>query len=379
MEIIYTKPTITRDKSGSFILSVRVNKVRYKERVNKKNKSEDEQQKDANATVAVWMEMLEGGLSPFSDEDKKVYLKLNGKITVSEVLQEYYSKISISKSSIAAYRTKLNVLEKLYGNTFIDGVTTHQLNNILREKVNNGSYSQKTLGDAMKTYNSFFTYALSAGYIKTNPASDISKTIKSDKDVGERNNPFEDDDFAVIMEKLKSLNNQSLYYFCCFLYHACMRPEEIRNIRIKDIDLKRKKITVQSSVAKNNKKQDVPIYPSLLKIINLMDIGNASKNDYLFSHFCVGNIQPYYGDKYVGDYFFGRWFRSILKELGLYEDKGHSIYCFKHTSAIHKLNEGYTVAEISKLCRHSNIDVTLQYLAKISKVTPIDHLESREI
>jgi hypothetical protein len=65
---------------------------------------------------------------------------------------------------------------------------------------------------------------------------------------------------------------------------------------------------------------------------------------------------------------------QVLKKLNLHE-KGYTLYGFKHTSNIQRLNNGWTPAEIMKANRHTDIKSTLEYLKKITNQTDISKKE----
>src|SRR5690606_31790073 len=119
-----------------------------------------------------------------------------------------------------------------------------------------------------------------------------------------------------------------LYYNINFIYHACLRPNEIQQLKVGDVDIKNRRIRVKASVAKSNKLDYVPIYEPLMEIINLMKIDEADKNDYLFSRDSKNVKKSIYGQFKHRNDFFADWFRQVLKDLDLYEGTGYSIYCF---------------------------------------------------
>lgn len=377
-QLKYTVPTITVDKAGKYIVSVRVNGERFKKRIPSLGVTEQEQQDNAEVLKLIWVEMLQNNLSPFVDEDKAKYLKLHQKITLNEAIQEYKLNFFGSKETLKAYMYKLQHIVNVHGDDELIKIKKSDLEKIIKQKIKDGSYSQKTLVQAKKTYSIFFRWCVGAGHIKENPAFKL-ENIKSEKDIQEVLNPFEEADFDKIMTYVKALENPSLYYFINFIYHACIRPKEIRLLQVSDVDLVAKRIRVRASIAKNNKLAYVPLYPQLEEILIKMGIEEADENDYLFSIDCKNINKKIMGAKMSREDFFADWFRAVLKDLELYDGKGYSIYCFKHTSNIHKVDAGWKTSQLQKLNRHSTIDQTLTYLSKIRKITEIDNLESRTL
>lgn len=372
----YTKPKLS-GKPDTYVVSVYVNGVQYKKRVSKKF-TPKEQKLYAEALMKKWLEMLDSDLSPFDNEDKKKLLKLNQKITLNEAIQEYKSQFFGSTETLKAYMYKLQHVVNVHGDDELISIKKSDLEKIVKDKIKDGSYSQNTLIQARKTYSIFFRWCVGAGHLKESPAYQMEK-VKSEKDIKDFLNPFEEVDFDKIMGYVKKLENPSLYYFINFIYHACIRPKEIRLLQVNDVDLVAKRIRVRASIAKNNKLAYVPLYPQLEDILIKMGIEEADENDYLFSIDCKNVNKKIMGSKMSREDFFADWFRAVLKKLELYDGKGYSIYCFKHTSNIHKVDAGWKTSQLQKLNRHSTIDQTLQYLSKIRKITEIDNLESRTL
>ena len=63
-------------------------------------------------------------------------------------------------------------------------------------------------------------------------------------------------------------------------------------------------------------------------------------------------------------------FKKALKILNL-DNKGYTLYSFKHFSNLQRFHAGWTIAEIMKANRHSSITMTETYLKNINKVTDI--------
>lgn len=96
-----------------------------------------------------------------------------------------------------------------------------------------------------------------------------------------------------------------------------------------------------------------------------LNLSNLNKNFYLTStsdtiigEISIGNNKPY------------KQFKKALKILNL-DNKGYTLYSFKHFSNLQRFHAGWTIAEIMKANRHSSITMTETYLKNINKVTDI--------
>ncbi|RFS16833.1 tyrosine-type recombinase/integrase [Emticicia sp. C21] len=63
------------------------------------------------------------------------------------------------------------------------------------------------------------------------------------------------------------VNNQPLYLFTRFIFYSFIRPKELLNLQVKDIDLTTRTIKVKSDVSKNKRTETVPILKPLLSLI----------------------------------------------------------------------------------------------------------------
>ncbi|WP_313511598.1 site-specific integrase [Sphingobacterium sp.] len=371
----YTEPKLT-GKPDSYVVHISIDGVQYKKRVSKKF-THKEQKIYAETLQKKWVELLKKDINPFSNDDKKIHYKIDEKITFSEAYKEFQDDFIGNKGTLKSYRYKLNLIDGKYGDYSLENITTFDLENLIKDKIRSKAYNQATVNQAKKSFNIFFNWCVNRGYLQENPSMKMGKLI-SDIDSKERFNPFEESDFKMIMDRLRQEPNPALYYNVNFIYHACIRSGEIQNLKVKDIDLRNNVIKIRASVSKNNTAGIVPIYPALLDIIKKMEIEGKDPEYYIFSRDSKNPKKPIVGQFKHRDDFFGDWFREVLKDLDLYEDKGYSIYCFKHTSNVHKADT-WKPSELQKLNRHSSIEQTLTYLAKIRKVTEISHLESRSI
>ncbi len=376
MKYKFTTPKLT-GKPDAYVLHISVDGTQYKKRISKKF-TPKQQKEYAEKLGAKWIELLSKDINPFDIEDKKKHFKITEKITFNEAYKMFQADFIGSPNTLNAYKYKLQDIDNLFGGVHLENVKSDDIENLLKGKIKDGSYAQSTVNQAKKSYTVFFNYCLKKGLIDKSPIVEVPK-LKSDKDVDERLNPINDTDFTIIMKKVKELENPNLYYFVNFIYHGCIRPNELRNLKVKDIDFVHKRIKIRASVAKSNKLDYVPIYPALMDIINQMNLKEAEDEDYVFSIDSKSLKKTVYGNRQHRKDFFADWFRAVLKELKLHDNTGYSIYCVKHTSNIHKVNDSWKPAELQKLNRHSSIDQTLAYLAKITKVTEIDNKTSRTI
>lgn len=325
---------------------------------------------DINNTKRYWLEMLENGLNPLDIESEKTLLKISGKLTVSEVLDNFYLDRRVTPKTLSGYKKHLEDFSIQFGNTLIEEIINKNIEDLLKKKVDNNVYSQSSLLQAKKTFTTFFNYCVEHKYLKSTPLS-ISKSLKSQKDVDDKHVPFSESDFINILQELKKPENKLIFQFVYFIYAIHLRPKEIRLLKREDIDLENNVITVKASVAKNSKREILPIYPSLIKIIDGMELDKLNDDDYVFAFEYSNGKRTKIGASYMSDNFRNR----ILKPLNLHLNKGYTLYSFKAKGNLDKLDKhGWSLPQLQRANRHSNIAQTLTYLKNIGKITEIDNL-----
>jgi hypothetical protein len=92
----------------------------------------------------------------------------------------------------------------------------------------------------------------------------------------------------------------------------------------------------------------------------------TSTSENIIGSVSLGSNKPY------------KQFKKALISLNLNE-KGYTLYSFKHFSNLQRFQAGWTVAEIMKANRHSSITMTEVYLRNLNKITDISKKEVPKI
>jgi len=330
---------------------------------------------DINNIKRFWTEMLENGLNPLDLESEKTLLKLSGKLTVSDVLDNFYLDRRVTPKTLTGYKNHLSDFSIQFGNTLIENIINKNIEDLLKNKLDNNVYSQSSFLQAKKTFTTFFNYCVENKYLKNSPLN-ISKNLKSQKDVDDKHVPFSESHFITILEELKKPENKFIFQFVNFIYTVHLRPKEIRFLKKEDIDLEKNVITVKASVAKNSKREILPLYSSLKRIIEGMGLDKISDDDYVFAFEYSNGKRTKIGATYMSTAFRNK----ILKPLNLHLNKGYTLYSFKAKGNLDKLDKhGWSLPQLQRCNRHSNIAQTLTYLKNIGKITEIDNLEITDL
>lgn len=166
-----------------------------------------------------------------------------------------------------------------------------------------------------------------------------------------------------------------LYTFIKFVMYGFMRPVEVTRIRIKDINLQRNIIQVQS---KTEATATIYITSQLKETIVDMNLDQYNKNDFLFTKNFKPGIWETTTEKSKPNFFTNR-FKKIKKALGY--GPLYGIYSFRHSAAIDLftsyIKKGLTDLEarhkMMPITRHKSIDSLNKYLRGIGASLPKDY------
>lgn len=185
-------------------------------------------------------------------------------------------------------------------------------------------------------------------YIRENPIEDIKMIRESEK--------LRDAMTAEDLSRLRvycERHNPSFLLACMMEYYTFIRPDELRHVKIGDIDIKHQSITVYAEAAKNRKTQSVAINDRLLLMMVNLHIFDYPSGYYLFGQ----DMQPGEEQVYVNR-FRVEW-KKVREALNFPES--YQFYSLKDSGIRDLANaEGIVVARDQ--ARHSDVAVTNRYL-----------------
>lgn len=204
--------------------------------------------------------------------------------------------------------------------------------------------------------------------IEYNPAHKIKLLPVIDS---EANIPATPEQHKIIKECLET-KHPHFYIYVATIYHCGIRPKEILDIRLSDIDLVSKRITLKAEHTKTNKKRIVPINNHLLKLFSTMDVGLYPKDFYLFGSYRT----PGAGNKgkfidfipapthIKRDTATKRWKRIVKDGLGI----DVNLYSNKHKGANDKIIAGIDLDTLRELYGHTSDLMTMRYAKQVKEV-----------
>lgn len=157
------------------------------------------------------------------------------------------------------------------------------------------------------------------------------------------------------LKKLMLKEDPQLWLFCQFQFYCYIRPGELRQLRVGDILWDTMEIRIPGSVAKNRKTQNAVI-PDIFVPDVEREYLMADQDAYLFPS------RRYPGDP-VGANNMGDRHRKMMKAFKF--PSGFALYSWKHTGAVTAIRAGVGVKELMILMRHSSLEETDRYLARL--------------
>ena len=208
--------------------------------------------------------------------------------------------------------------------------------------------SPRTRNNHVEYLSIFCNFLLQRGVLGENPVKSVARLkLPSKKRVA-----FPLEIKAKINQYFETLSN-GFPAVCMTTYFCFIRNSELKNLRVKDVDLKNASIFLSKDFSKNKKDEIVTIPDNFMNQITI-HIGNANLDDYVFSanNFLVGKtIMPV---RKIGS----AWdkLRNKLKLESKYQ-----FYGFKDTGIQDLLNSGMPAIKVRDQARHSEIAITEIY------------------
>jgi len=260
--------------------------------------------------------------------------------TLNQIFDEYieYKKNSISEDHYTGTKYSYDAhLREEIGNLKINNITTRKIQNIVNNLLNKGK-APRTVKTVKDILSPVFEYGKKNDYCEINPAKDI-EIPKFDN---QRYFTIEDENAQKLYNIIINYQIPAIKGIFIFLLHG-RRKSEVLNLKWENINITQKLYYLEDWQNKSRKKQAFPL--SDLQIQVLDEIG-IYKNGYVF---LKENGEPYKDIRH-------HW-NKITKELGI-KIRLHDL---RHLIGFIAVNEGVSLAAISKTLGHSNMQITERY------------------
>lgn len=260
--------------------------------------------------------------------------------TLNQIFDEYieYKKNSISKDHYTGTKYSYDAhLREEIGDLKINNITTKKIQNIVNTLLNKGK-APRTVKTVKDILSPIFEYSKKNDYCEINPAKDV-EIPKFDN---QRYFTIEDENAQKLYNIIINYQNPAIKGIFIFLLHG-RRKSEVLNLKWENINISQKLYYLEDWQNKSRKKQAFPL--SELQIQVLEEIG-IQKNGYIF---LKEDGEPYKDIRH-------HW-NKITKEL----EVKIRLHDLRHLIGFIAVNEGVSLAAISKTLGHSNMQITERY------------------
>ncbi|RIV19707.1 hypothetical protein DYU11_22525 [Fibrisoma montanum] len=333
-------------------------------------KTKSERTDYANELIRGITEDLEAGYNPFQLQNEQ---QLTGLDNLQQAVPVYLAHVkrTLGPKTHTGYKSTIGALLAWAEKTSLHLKPFKLLKAADVQKY--FDYSLETKGWAASTFNSeltvtraFFTWLVDKEVISFNPA----KRVKRLRETVNSHTAYNDELIQKVTDYLKQSDtptHKQLYQFVQFLYYTCLRPKELRSLKVGDIRLATATILVGGDRAKGKRSEPVDISPGLEELIRQMDLIGKPADWYVFGNAGKGVPGNYFvpgpGPKPVGVNHFSDLYRDIMDELKV--AKEYTLYGWKHTRNVHLWMETKDLMRIMRHNRHTDPKVTMRYLRSL--------------
>ena len=289
----------------------------------------------------------------FAFTQKLPYISDRAKITIKGHLKRFLSWLETKELD----QIDIKSLKRKEVSTFLNSLKKYDKHH----KLTDLPVSAKTRNGYRTSLSLLFSQLVSDDLIEYN----IITAIKKLKENPKKHKSYSDSQIKTMREYMDK-NDPYLRKFSQFIAYAFLRNVEVCRLRVKDIDLKNRRLYVQT---KTEAQEVVPIIDNLASVIAQMELDKYKPTDFVFTdkEKCgVWNVK----EKSKTDHFYQRF--AIMKEA-LKLDEDQTLYSFKHTAASNLYNslasEGkadeQVLTELMSFTRHKTKSQLRKYLRGI--------------
>lgn len=314
-----------------------------------------ERRKRANEIIANLMIKLRQGWNPWADATTNRQYTL-----YKDVIELYYKYLiklhktgTIKDSTLVDYSKRLRILqeyvEKLYQPIvyiyqFDQTLCSDFLDYILMDR----DSSARTRNNYRTWLSSLCNWMVEKQYLDKNPVQAIRSLPEDEK----KRTAIKPADLKKLQMHLKK-NNPHFLLLCQFEYYTFIRPDELSNIKLQDINLTEQRVFIASTISKNRKDGMVGLNDTLIKLMLDLKIFDNPGNWYLFGK----DFKP--SAKKNTPRVYRNTFNKVRTELKFPDT--YQFYSLKDSGIRDLANaEGIVVARDQ--ARHSDISTTNKYL-----------------
>jgi len=314
-------------------------------------KSVKDARKHANKIVMEINIRLSTGWNPFfTDDDARLYTSVD--VVREKFLQE--KKKELREESIQAYSSFVDVFVKwLKNNTKVEYCS--MVNKISAVKFMDYVYSERNVSS--RTFNNyvkfgrvFFNWAKEKCYTKENPFEAVKTKPKTEKT---RTIIPHDTRERVTNYLLSSEEDRNYLVVLKLVYSTLLRPGEIRKLKIENVNLEEKTITVPGSISKNKKKRIVPLTEDVVESLEMLNLAACPTSYFLMGRELKPNSKP------LTKYYMAKYWENLREKLSM--PKEMQLYSLRDSGISEMLKSGVDPLSVKQHADHHSLAMTTLY------------------
>jgi len=315
-----------------------------------KNRTVTARKKQARELIEEYTERLQEGWSPFNAHklDTPLIQALDNYLKVLEPF--------VRKRTLQTKRSHCRHIKRWLEETSrVPLISRHFSKDLaqafLQEVSARSNWSNTTYNKSVEHFRSIFSYLKDLGYTTHNPFKKVRKVP-----VFKRSVRTWDDQEVERVKEVVQREDPGLWIVIILIYYTAIRPWEISNLRVCDIDFDRKLIFTDSTWSKTRKDDLVHVPDPVINELKRQGIDKLPGKYYVVGK----NLKP--GTEKEHSVRFSDRFRELRPKIGT----ERKMYELKHTSARRLLEGGASLYDLQFHFRHSNIATTAIYAQAFS-------------
>lgn len=314
---------------------------------------------------------LADGWNPFEAEkvsykdlltEQRIIARWGGATTAPATVCYYLSsflgwkKPSIIPHSFQTYASKLRIFKEWCQRNDRDKhpalIQQEDIVNFIVTMAEQCHWSRRTVTKYQQILHHFWAWLIQEKVCEENPVRGIPSVGVQRDDAAK---PIPPRIRKVLLQYMREHDPQ-LMLACMLEYYCAIRPNEMRLLRLSEIDLQHHCIRIPCTIAKNRTTQSVDLPAQMYDELVAMELDAYPPTFYLFGK-CG---EP--GPECLGKNTL-RWrFDAIRDALGI--SKVYKFYSFKHTGGVELVNAGIDTWQLQRHFRHSSVATTEAYIRR---------------
>lgn len=314
-----------------------------------------ERKKHAAEIIFTLTNRLRSGWNPWADaSNSRQYTTFT---SVIELYKKYLLKLcaakTIKENTLLDYKKRINVLVEYNNKRYPSIIYIYQFDRVFASDfldyiLIDRDSSARTRNNYRIWLSSFCTWLVEKQFLERNPIEKIKALTEKEK----KRSAMSEKDLERLQDYLRK-HNPHFLLLCQFEYYTLIRPDELSNVRLRDLYIKEQKVFISSAVSKNRKDGMVGLSDTLIKSMLDLNVFAHPGEYYLFGKDFKPSLKKSSSRSYRN--YFNK-IRTALNFPDIYQ-----FYSLKD-SGIRDLANAKGIVVARDQARHADVSTTNKYL-----------------